>query len=135
MQINVALDRFALAQSVAKQVTEDGVRMPLCLSERTHQSVNDFCHVFYTIYEHGLQAKNLHVPDIQHVVHTVNLSAPGSMTVELDEILSTLHRYRYEPDAYITFSDGVFELLDSVSGCILYEHSLMLCGSEYVMEA
>lgn len=85
----------------------DHIKAPICLSERTAHSVDDFCHVFYNSYqEHASSEFGMDdVPPLENVVHTVNLSTESAMAAEFDEIISTLRLHRYEPEAFVTFSE------------------------------
>ncbi|KAI8146513.1 hypothetical protein BJV82DRAFT_710612 [Fennellomyces sp. T-0311] len=108
-ETNVALAREKLAMAVAKQVLQDNVQAPVCLSERTPFGVNDFCHTFYSAYKKDKSNST----SIHNVVHTVNLSTADAMDTEFEEVLTTLRAQRYEPDAYITFSEHVFDTINT----------------------
>lgn len=130
IESNVAVDHRQLAESVALAVVGDNVKAPVCLSERTLHSVNDFCHIFYDSYrEHARSTFDKdNVPHLENVVHTVNLSTEDAMAAELDEIISSLRLRKYEPDAFITFSEYLYRMVQSVScSSDLYQIIETLC--------
>ncbi|KAI9245683.1 hypothetical protein BDA99DRAFT_543582 [Phascolomyces articulosus] len=115
-QSNVALARENLAKMVAKKVFQDGVQTPVCLTERTRFGVNDFCHAFYDAYHEQQQDHQQHEvmnkAKIQNVVHSVNLSNEDAMNTEFESVLNSLRNEHYEPDAYVTFSQYVFDMIN-----------------------
>ena len=118
-QSNVALAHENLAKAVAKQVVQDGIKAPVCLTERTHFGVNGFCHSFYSAYNNEYNQQSISASyrkaNIQNVVHTVNLSTEDAMNTEFEDVLTTLRTQHYDPDAFITFSEYVFDMINNVS--------------------
>lgn len=111
---NVALDMVGLSRSIANRVVADGYSRPLCITERSMGVQSSFCQYFYEAYQelHGNNA----MVKAEQVVQSVNLSYPGAMENEFMAILRRLYEDgAYEPDSYITFSEYVFSIINSVS--------------------
>ncbi|KAI7854345.1 hypothetical protein BDC45DRAFT_509239 [Circinella umbellata] len=116
-QSNVALAHENLAKAVAKQVIQDGIKAPVCLTERTHFGVNNFCHSFYAAYSNEdnreSNTEKYTKVKLQDVVHTVDLATEDVMNTEFEDVLMTLKTQHYEPDAFITFSEYVFDMINN----------------------
>lgn len=111
---NVALDMIELSKSIAERVVIDGNSRPVCITERSTEVSSPFCQYFYEAFQelHGNNA----IPKSNQVVQSVNVSYPGAMENEFMAIIRRLYEDgSYEPDSFITFSEYVFEIINSVS--------------------
>lgn len=110
---NIGLDFEELSHSLTEALQSDGKSKPICISERfSSTTASPFCSYFYQTYQQKLGNNN--VPKFQEVVQSVNVSYPGAMESEFMNIMRRLHRDDYKPDAYITFSEPVFEIINNV---------------------
>lgn len=116
MESFIAVDKEKLASSVAQVMIEDKVMSPVCLSERTINKESDFCHYFYDQFQQQRPTPNL---DSNNVVHIINISTPETMDIEFERVLATLHSRQYVADAYVTFSEYAFQMINNVSRPII----------------
>ncbi|KAI8391178.1 uncharacterized protein BYT42DRAFT_602084 [Radiomyces spectabilis] len=107
---NVALDLAGLADSMASAAATDHVKYPMCLSEHTHHHAGTFCGAFYKKFS-NLTGKSS--PPKHHVVHSLNISTVESMDAEFQNIIDGLTARNYTPDAYITISEYIFNIIDT----------------------
>lgn len=112
MESFIAVDKKKLASSVAQVMIEDKVMSPVCLSERTTSKESDFCHFFYDQFQQQRWTPNL---DSNNVVHIINISTPETMDIEFERVLATLHSREYIADAFVTFSEYAFQMINNVS--------------------
>lgn len=112
MESFIAVDKKKLASSVAQVMIEDKVMSPVCLSERTTGKESDFCHFFYDQFQ---QQRSTPTLDSNNVVHIINISTPETMDIEFERVLATLHSREYVADAYVTFSEYAFQMINNVS--------------------
>ena len=123
MESFIAVDKKKLASSVAQVMIEDKVMSPVCLSERTIKKESDFCHFFYDQFQQQLSTTQL---DSSNVVHIINISTPETMDIEFERILATLHSRQYVADAYVTFSEYAFQMINNVRRFIVSMALLLL---------
>ncbi|KAI8644223.1 hypothetical protein BD408DRAFT_401184 [Parasitella parasitica] len=110
---NVALDMVDLSKSIANKIAADGKTRPVCITERSTQVASPFCHYFYEAYQQ-LQG-NSAAATADQVVKSVNVSYPGAMENEFMTIIQRLYEDdSYEPDSFVTFSEYVFTIINSV---------------------
>lgn len=110
---NIGLDLNELAKSVAKAVSEDGKKAPICFSERTADFSSPFCSNFYREYQTLLG--NTDQPTFNQVVQYIYITFPNTMKEDFLSILNNLSDEGYRPDSFITFSENVFTIINSVS--------------------
>ncbi|KAI8379101.1 uncharacterized protein BYT42DRAFT_313184 [Radiomyces spectabilis] len=107
---NHRADAGRLAREVARAVVRDRHQRPLCFSEETPWRASYFCELFYREYSRIPGAANV---SIQQVVHKINISTSSAMDTELAVIMSNMYEQNYYPDAFITFSEFIFNIINS----------------------
>lgn len=59
------------------------------------------------------------LPSKDTFIHSLNLTTSTTMEVEFEAINATLRAKNYVPDAYITLSEYIFNVMDYVSACCM----------------
>lgn len=119
----VAIDFTGLIDSLVTTLKNDNIKAPACFAEQTNLYVSNICLEFYQAFiKHTSllittteEDSNNPYPEMRHVVHYINISAIDAMDNQFHNILSNLKHDQYEPDAFITFSDHIFDIINSVS--------------------
>ncbi|KAF7727728.1 hypothetical protein EC973_007187 [Apophysomyces ossiformis] len=108
--ISVKLDKASLAKSVAQAVASDKITSPICIAEYNGKNNQEFCDLFYAALEEKMHG---HMPGRNLVIHSIRLSTSEAMDHEFRDILMTLEKKNYVPDAYITLSEYVFDIINT----------------------
>ncbi|CAO3621699.1 unnamed protein product [Cunninghamella blakesleeana] len=119
----VAIDFTGLIEGLVTTMKKDNIKSPACFSEQTNLYISNICLEFYQAF---MKQKSLFTttlteeednhhpyPEMRHVVHYINISAIDAMDSQFHTILSNLKHDHYEPDAFITFSDHIFDIINS----------------------
>ncbi|ORZ20482.1 hypothetical protein BCR42DRAFT_434868 [Absidia repens] len=137
---NVAIDLDDLAQSLAETLIQDDIKAPVCFAEKTGPDVSSLCRQFYDAYkklstlslaisptteqqqqQHELATNPASseggnsslVPQAHHVIHYINISTGDATDKQFQNIMTFLETIHYEPDAFVTFSDHIFDIINS----------------------
>ncbi|KAI8997001.1 hypothetical protein BDB01DRAFT_13819 [Pilobolus umbonatus] len=108
---SVGIEVENLARSVASRVISDGVLSPLCINEQSAIIPEFFCEKFYNEYKRLSKTDN--IPSIQYVNHFLNISSHSTMESEFLQLLYQMEEKLYYPDAFITFSEYVFNIINT----------------------
>lgn len=124
-----------LSKSIAERIVLDGNSRPVCITERSIEVSSPFCQHFYEAFQE-LQGNNA-IPKLNQVVQFVNVSYPGAMENEFMEITQRIYKNgSYEPDSFITFSEYIFEIINSVSFyvCMICIHILLTKNFQRILK-
>ncbi|KAI8329235.1 hypothetical protein BC941DRAFT_210856 [Chlamydoabsidia padenii] len=107
--INLYNDVDNLAQSTAHQATLDGIKRPVCLSERHILGNDHFCDKLYNNLESMGMAS---LPPRDNVVHVMNITSQSNVNREVGVVLDSLRTKNYSTDSIFTFSEYVFDSIN-----------------------
>ncbi|CAO3575968.1 unnamed protein product [Absidia cylindrospora] len=107
--VNKYVDFQGLAKSVVEQTVKDGIKYPICFSERRLMVNDQFCDLFYNEFK-NLQTGSLLPYD--QVVHVLNLSSQSNLDKDVGLTLDTIRERNIPVDAVITFSEYIFDSIN-----------------------
>ncbi|KAI8092857.1 uncharacterized protein BX664DRAFT_96027 [Halteromyces radiatus] len=112
---NVAINLADLSQSIANTMIEDNIKAPVCLAEQTYMDITSFCQHFYEAYRTHFTtgSDSFHIPQAHHVIHYINISTGDATDKQFQNIMTALASMHYEPDAIVTFSDHIFDIINA----------------------
>ncbi|KAI8344602.1 hypothetical protein BC941DRAFT_409079 [Chlamydoabsidia padenii] len=90
---------------------QDDIHSPVCLAEKTSLDVSSLCQHFYNAYRK--LSSNSSAPQAHHIIHYINVSTGDATDKQFQNIMTSLAAIHYEPDAFVTFSDNIFDIINS----------------------
>lgn len=111
---SISFNMTTLTHSIAGVMVKDNLKTPTCFQTHTRTQDDFFCALLYDMYQqaHGNTSS---LPSKDNFIHSLNLTTSTTMEVEFETINSTLRAKGYIPDAYITLSEYIFNVMDYVS--------------------
>lgn len=103
-----------LTRSIANIMVKDDLKTPTCFQTHTRTQDDFFCALLYDMYQQAHGNASL-LPSKENFIHSLNLTTSTAMEVEFETVNSTLRAKNYVPDAYITLSEYIFNVMDYVS--------------------
>lgn len=107
-----------LTRSIAQVMVQDDLKTPVCFQTHTRVLNDFFCEQLYHTYQMILNNASS-LPSKDTFIHSLNLTTSTTMEVEFEAINATLRAKNYVPDAYITLSEYIFNVMDYVSACCM----------------
>jgi hypothetical protein len=105
------VDFESLSRRAAQNAIDDGVKSPVCFSERRYKMDDYFCSMVYHQYKALATFPSL---TEQEMVHLINIDSQGSVGKQVASVLDDLQRRNHTVDAIFTFSEYIFDSINMV---------------------